>query len=201
MLAVPAVYAVLRHVPESRDPSTEGTRLDLPGAVLGAAALAPITYALVAFGEDEVDRPALLVGLVLLGVAAAAAFVVVERRSDHPMLPLDIFSSGQFTHANVLTLPVYAALGGIGFLLVVQLQTSLGYSALEAGVALLPGTLLLGIFSGRAGELAQRVGPRRLVAAGPLLVSSAGSSGCRSSRRGTRTGPGCCRGRCCSAPG
>jgi MFS family permease len=105
------------------------------------------------------------------GVAAMAAFVVVESRSPHPMLPLDIFRSAQFRAANLVTAAVYAALGGVFFLLTIQLQQVLGYSALEAGAATLPITGLMLALSARSGALAARIGPRLQMTVGPLLVA------------------------------
>ena len=88
------------------------------------------------------------------------AFVLIERRVAHPMLPLAVFRSSQFTGANLTTLAVYTGLGGTTFVLVLQLQKSLGYSALEAGLALVPLTIMMLLFSSRSGALAQRIGPR-----------------------------------------
>ena len=105
-------------------------------------------------------------GLVLL-----AAFVLVEMRSPHPMIPLGIFSSRLFTAANIVTLVVYAALGGALFLLPIQLQVVTGYSPLEAGAALFPLTLVMLLLSARAGRLAQRIGPRIPMTVGPLVAA------------------------------
>jgi predicted MFS family arabinose efflux permease len=88
------------------------------------------------------------------------------------MLPLDIFASTQFTVANLVTFVVYAALGGVLFLLTVYLQESLRYSALEAGAATLPISVLLLALSARIGDLAQRIGPRTPLTVGPLLLSA-----------------------------
>jgi hypothetical protein len=88
--------------------------------------LAGITYALVAAGEEGVSAP--VVGTGLVGVVALLAFVLVERRSSHPMMPVDIFASRQFTVANLVTFAVYAALSGVFFLLVVHLQVVSGFS-------------------------------------------------------------------------
>jgi Na+/melibiose symporter-like transporter len=87
------------------------------------------------------------------------------------MLPLSIFASRQFTSANLVTFVVYAALGAVFFLLVVFLQVALGYNAIEAGAASLPVTALLLLLSARAGELAQRIGPRIPLTVGPLVVA------------------------------
>ena len=88
------------------------------------------------------------------------------------MLPLTLFRNRQFSGANLTTLAVYAALGGAFFLLVLQLQLALGYSALEAGSALLPVTLLMVSLSSRAGAWAQRIGPRLPMTIGPIGVAA-----------------------------
>jgi hypothetical protein len=106
------------------------------------------------------------------GVAAGAAFLYVERRRSDPMMPLDIFASRQFTAVNLVTLCVYAPLGGFFFLSAVQLQVVAGYSALGAGTALLPTTVLMLLLSARSGELAERIGPRIPLTVGPLLCAA-----------------------------
>ncbi|MEU1316249.1 MFS transporter [Streptomyces tibetensis] len=166
-VALVCVPAALRHVPESGDGSAHG-RFDVLGAVLGALALALVTYALIEAGEG---------GLVVAvsavsGLAAAVAFVVVERRRPDPMMPPDIFASRQFTAVNLVTLCVYAALGGFFFLAALQLQVVVGYSALAAGTALLPTTVLMLLLSARSGELADRIGPRIPLTVGPLLCAA-----------------------------
>ncbi len=106
------------------------------------------------------------------GIAALVAFVAVERRGRSPMLPLDVFSSRQFSSANLVTLLVYAALGALFFLLVVQLQVVAGFDALAAGSSLLPLTIIMLLLSGSAGQLAERIGPRWPMTLGPLLAGA-----------------------------
>lgn len=156
----------LRHVPESRDPATVGRRFDVLGAVLGAAFLAGISYALITASGATVPEVALP---ALLGLAAGVAFLMVERRTRYPMLPLGLFSSRLFSVTNLMTLCLYAAIGGVLFLLPVQLQNGLGYDALEAGVATLPITLLMLVLSAWSGDLSRRVGPTVPLVAGPLI--------------------------------
>ena len=169
-LCVAVVVIALRHVPESRDEQmAPGT--DIAGAVLGALGLAGVTYALVAAGEEGLSGAVVLTGL--LGLAALVAFVVVEQRSPHPMLPLDVFSSRQFTAANLVTFAVYAALGGVLFLVVLQLQISSGFTPLGAGISMLPVTVALLLLSSRAGALSARIGPRLPMTVGPLLCAVA----------------------------
>jgi MFS family permease len=97
-------------------------------------------------------------------------FVVVERASSHPMLPLELFRSRQFSGINLMTLGVYIGVGGTMFLVPLQLQVSLGYSALEAGASLVPFTLLMLVLSPAAGQLAQRIGARVPLTIGPLVA-------------------------------
>jgi EmrB/QacA subfamily drug resistance transporter len=163
------VLVTVRHVPESRDEEMPA-RLDPLGAVLCVAALGTITYALIAAGDSGLTKGVLVAGLA--GVAAIVVFVVVERRSDHPMLPVDVFASRQFTAANLVTFAVYAALGGLFFLLVLDLQVVGGFSPLAAGMSLLPITACMLLLSARAGALAQRTGPRLLMTIGPLLCAA-----------------------------
>ncbi|WP_068026923.1 MFS transporter [Nocardia mexicana] len=175
-LAAVVVAVAVRHVPESRDPDASD-RLDVPGALVVAVALGALTFGLIQ------AMPLLTIaGLVLLGV-----FVVIELRSDHPLVPPALFtgapvgaSSGRrdprsgriFTAANLVTLAVYAALGGVFFLLVLQLQQVAGYSPLVSGVATLPVTVLMLLLSARAGRWAQEHGPRLPMTAGPLLAAA-----------------------------
>ena len=134
------VWVSVRHVPESVDP-TASSRLDLPGTLLGALGLAGLTYASISGGEHGADPLVVATGAV--GVLALAAFVWVERTSDHPLVPPALFGSRQFTVANVVTFLVYGALGAVLFLLVLDLQVVAGFSPLAAGTSLLPFTLLM----------------------------------------------------------
>ena len=105
-------------------------------------------------------------------IAALVGFVVVERRAAHPMLPLSVFRSTQFSATNLTTFAVYAGLGGAFFLLVLRLQLSMGYTALAAGAALVPFTILMLLLSPAAGELGQRVGARVPLTLGPLVAAA-----------------------------
>jgi EmrB/QacA subfamily drug resistance transporter len=168
-LAALVVWVTLRHVPESRDPAA-APKLDLTGAALAAVGLAGVTFALTEGAGLGWTSP-LILATSVGGVLALAAFVVVERTSSHPMLPLDIFTSRQFTAANLVTFVVYGALGGSFFLLPIQLQRVAGYSPLASGVALVPVTVVMLLLSARAGRLAQRMGPRLPMSLGPLLAA------------------------------
>ncbi|MEJ7582658.1 MAG: DHA2 family efflux MFS transporter permease subunit, partial [Acidimicrobiales bacterium] len=167
-LAAVAVLVTVRHVPESRDTDAV-PHLDVPGATAASLGLAGLAYALIE-GTGGVGPLDVIAGG--LGVACIAAFALIERRSPQPMLPLDVFSSRQFTGANLTTLAVYAGLGSATFLLVLQLQLGLGYSAVEAGSSLLPITVIMLAFSARAGQVAQRIGPRLPMTVGPLVIAT-----------------------------
>ncbi|MFC8141745.1 MFS transporter [Streptomyces paradoxus] len=166
-VALVCVPVALRHVPESGDQRAHG-RFDVLGAVLGALALALVTYALI----EAAGGGVVVAVSAVAGLAAAVAFVLVERRRPDPMMPPDIFASRQFTAVNLVTLCVYAALGGFFFLAALQLQVVVGYSALAAGTALLPTTVLMLLLSARSGELADRIGPRIPLTVGPLLCAA-----------------------------
>lgn len=157
-LAVAVVWVSARHVPETRDPHPP-ERLDVAGAVLAALALGALTYGLI-----ETTAWAVIAGVVLM-----VAFGVVERRSRYALVPGSLFASRVFVAANLVTLAVYAALGGVFFLLLLQLQIVSGYSPLAAGLASLPITILMLLLSSRAGRWAQVHGPRIPMTVGPLL--------------------------------
>ncbi|MFJ4987147.1 MFS transporter [Streptomyces sp. NPDC088732] len=156
-----------RHVPESRDESATGG-FDVAGAVLGAVGLAGITYALIDAGGHQATPVAVAVS-GFLGLAALAGFVWTERRSSHPMLPPGLFANRQFTAANLVTFAVYAALGGVFFFLVLELQTEARFSPLASGSALLPVTIIMLALSERSGRLAERIGPRIPMTVGPAV--------------------------------
>lgn len=144
--------------------------LDLAGATLTVVGLAGITYALTALGTAGIQAPAVFVP-GLIGIVALVLFAYTIRRGAQPLIPRVLFRSRQFAAANLTTVGVYAALGITFFLLVMQLQLVLGYSALQAGVATLPITLLMLLLSARSGALSARIGPRWQMSIGPLLMA------------------------------
>jgi EmrB/QacA subfamily drug resistance transporter len=171
-LPVAAVVLVItaRHVPESRDPTASG-RVDTVGASLAAVFLASLTYGLIEAPTQGWSSPSVVTCFVVAALSAPA-FVMVEHRRAHPMLPLGLFRSRQFTGANGVTFAVYGALGGALFLLPVELQIVKGYSPLEAGLSLLPLTLVMLTLSARSGALSARIGPRLQMTVGPLIVGA-----------------------------
>jgi EmrB/QacA subfamily drug resistance transporter len=166
-VAVLVVVSAWRHVPESWDPHAP-PHLDVLGSVLGAIGLGGVTYALIGAsgGWSTGTVLALVLGLVALG-----AFVINERRSPNPMIPPAMFRNRQFTAANIVTLVVYAALGGVFFFLVIDLQVVAGFSPFLAGSALLPVTVIMLLLSAQAGALSARIGPRVPMTLGPIVAA------------------------------
>ncbi|AGL14116.1 DHA2 family efflux MFS transporter permease subunit [Actinoplanes sp. N902-109] len=170
-LAAVVLAVTLRHVPESRNPAA-ARQLDLIGVITGAAGLGGLTYGFTAWPMDGPGNPVVLTALAV-GVLGMAGFVLTERRSAHPMLPLGVFRSKAFSAANLVTFLVYAANGGVFFLVVLNLQVVSGFSPLTGGLALLPVTAIMLLLSARSGALGQRIGPRIPMTAGPLVCAAA----------------------------
>ena len=172
---VPLALAVLAisawRVPHARGVA-QGGRLDVPGALLVTGGLGGVVYALLESSSRGFGDPWVLaaggVGSLLL-----AAFVAVERRVDTPMLPPSLFRSRTFVGVNVMTLLIYATLSGLLFFLPMALIQVRGYTATQAGASTLPFVLLLFAASRWSGGLRDRVGARRPLVVGPLIVAAA----------------------------
>jgi EmrB/QacA subfamily drug resistance transporter len=169
---VPLVLATLvltrAGVEESVDEQAP-KRIDYLGALLVSLGLGGPVFALIeqqtyGWGDPVVYLP-LIAGLVLLGL-----FVAHERRTDHPMLPLELFRSRNFSVGNLSTLGIYGGLGAATFFVTIYLQQVAGYSAIEAGLALVPVTAIMWLLSRRFGALADRIGPRALMGGGPIVA-------------------------------
>ncbi|MBK6762309.1 MAG: MFS transporter [Micrococcales bacterium] len=174
-LALLAVW-LARAVPDEVGNRTRGpllAQLDLAGAALATVGLGLVVGPLI-----EIQRlGALAWAGVGLGLLLLIGFVVLEVRRERtgqppPMLPPAIFAIRTFSVANLVTFVVYGALSAATFLLTIYLQLSLGYSALAAGAAGLPITILLALGSARVGALVSRFGPRWFLVAGPALMSA-----------------------------
>ena len=162
---------VARTIPADA-PRRAGARIDVLGALLCAVGLAGITYGLIeqplrGFGDPVVA------GALAGGVALFGAFIAYERRAPTAMLPLGLFTRRNFTVGNVETFAMYGGLGVVFFLLVLFLQGVAGFTALEAGSASVPVTLVMFTLAARMGRLADQFGPRLFMGGGPL-ISAAG---------------------------
>ncbi len=169
-VAAAVVAIAVRHIPESRAPGPRPP-LDKTGPALISLALAGITYGLIAASDSGWSSP-LVLGSLAAGAVVLAAFCVTEARNPHALLPLAVFGSRQFAAANAVTFVVYGALGGALFLVPIVLQEVCGYSPVEAGVALLPVTVIMLALSARSAGLAARIGPRLQMTAGPLVIAA-----------------------------
>lgn len=157
-LAVLIIVLTVRHVPET---TGEQGRIDYGGAALTAMSLGALTYGLV-----EGSWTWGLIGLVLL-----AGFIVQQKFTPHALVPLGLFANRVFTAANICTFAIYGALAASGFLLVLQLQYVSGFTPLIAGLASVPMTIIMLLFSAKAGAWGSRVGPRTPMTLGPLIAA------------------------------
>jgi EmrB/QacA subfamily drug resistance transporter len=173
MINVPLVIAALilsRIAVPGRAETEADTPLDLTGAGLAAAGLAGISFGLI-------EQPVLgfsdlaVSGSLVLGLVLLVSFVLYERRTSHPMLPLDLFARRNFAVANAQTLAMYGGIGLLGFFVTIYLQQVAGYSALKSGVTGLVPTVVMFVLSARMGRLADRYGPRPFLTLGPLIVA------------------------------
>jgi EmrB/QacA subfamily drug resistance transporter len=159
---------VFAAVPQTKRVS--GRRVDFVGAALCALGLGGVTFALIEQPHYGWGSPVIF-GPMIGGVVAFAAFLGYERRASQPMLKLALFARRNFAVGNVETLAMYAGLGILFFFLVIYLQEVAGYSALESGLTTLPVTIVMFALSRRFGALADRLGPRLFMGAGPLIAA------------------------------
>jgi EmrB/QacA subfamily drug resistance transporter len=165
-----ATAALVAHAVPKREPAGTQPRVDLVGGALCVLGLGGPVFALIEEPRHGWGDALILVPLVL-GLALLATFVWWERRAPQPMLPLGLFSRRNFSFANLETLTVYAGLSTLTFFLVLFVQQLAGYSALQAGLALLPITIVMFVLSPRVGRLSMRLGPRLFMGVGPLVAT------------------------------
>jgi EmrB/QacA subfamily drug resistance transporter len=170
LIALPCIWIALRHVPESRD--AQAVRgLDWRGALLALSGLGALVYGLIAAPERGWSDATVVVSLAA-GTLLLVAFVFEERRSPAPMMPLALFSSRTFSGVNMLTLLLYAALGGAFFFLPFLFIQVHGYSATLAGAAFLPFTFIMAVMSRWSGGLIDRFGARLPLIIGPAIAAT-----------------------------
>ncbi len=168
-LVLITLVLIARGVPRSAGEPIGG-RVDFLGALLAAGALAGPVFALT---EQPVRGwDGIVIGSLLVGVLAALTFVLHEARTKAPMLPLGLFRERNFTVGNAATLTTYLGLGGMIFLVPLFLQEVGRYTPIQAGLALLPVTVLMIVLSRRFGALADRIGPRLPMGIGPIVAAA-----------------------------
>ncbi len=167
-LAAVVFWLTRSHVPETRNTEQHG-RLDFIGAALVTLALGAIVYALLSSSGRGFD--AVVLGALALGFACAVGFWFAEKQLKDPMVPLSLFESRDFTGANLLTLLLYAALGGGMFFLPINLIQVQGYSTTAAGASLLPFIAIMFALSRWAGGLIQRSGAKLPLTIGPTIAA------------------------------
>jgi EmrB/QacA subfamily drug resistance transporter len=173
LVNIPLAVAVLAithwRVGESRDPAAP--RLDWPGAALATLGLGALVFGLIESAQWGWTDPQVLSAFVLSAVALGG-FTLLESRLAAPMLPPRLFRSRDFTGANLLTLLLYAALGGGLFFFPLGLIQVHGYSATAAGAAFVPFVLIMFVLSGWAGGLVDRYGARLPLVVGPCIAAA-----------------------------
>ncbi len=167
-LAAIALAVLALRVPESRARGERG--LDLPGAALATLGLGGVTFGLIEAGHRSLLDP-LSGGPILLGLLGLVLFVIVEARSDRPMVPLGLFRLPLFAGIQTFTFLLWAALQGALFFVPFRLMQVQGFGALEAGTSLLPFVVVVSILSRWAGGLVDRMGPCRPLVAGSLVTA------------------------------
>ena len=169
-LVLVALYAAVRHVPESRNEGA-ARRLDWLGSAVIAIAVGGISFGLIRGQEQHWSDPTALL-ILAVGVVAAVAFPIMMLKRRDPLVPPALFRIRAFTVINISTFLIYGALYTSSFLQSVYLQGVLGYTALGAAAISLPAGILLTLFSTRVGVLAARVGAWPFLVIGPLLMAA-----------------------------
>jgi EmrB/QacA subfamily drug resistance transporter len=168
-VAVAALYAT-RPILESRDTESLG-RFDWPGSAITALAVGGLAFGAIYGQQREWREPVAFIALAI-GLVATVALPFWMARAEHPLVPLGLFRSRNFAVTNLSTFLIYGALYVALYNLTLFMQGVLGYTAAAAGIASLPATLLLVLFSSRTGALSARFGPRVFMVGGPLVMAA-----------------------------
>jgi len=169
-LVAVAAWATWRHVPESRDDQASG-QFDWIGAIIVGLAVGGLAFGTI-YGQQRDWKDPIGYAAIAVGILATIALPLYMTRARHPLIPLGLFRSRNFTVTNISTMLIYGALYVTFYYLALFQQGTIGYSPTAAGVAGIPGTLFLIFFSARFGALAARFGARWFMAAGPLLMAA-----------------------------
>ena len=168
-IGIISLIILWRKVPESMDEET-GHSLDYAGAIAIVAGLALLTYGFLEIPKTGFNNWQVYFSLVA-GLVSLIIFLIIEKKSNHPMMPLHLFNNKTFSGANLLTFFLYAALFSAMLFLTLNMVQIQGYSQLQAGMTLLPFTILLILISRWSGAMVDKYGPRRFLIAGPFVVA------------------------------
>jgi predicted MFS family arabinose efflux permease len=147
----------------------EDLKVDVPGAILGTAGLGLLVAGFIEQPQRGWTDP-LILGAFVAGVALLGAFVAFELHTPMPMLPLRLFRLRNFSVTNVETLSVYGGLSGLSTFMILFLIEFAGFSALHAGLSLVPITVVMFFLSPRMGRLSMQYGPHLFMAVGPVIA-------------------------------
>jgi EmrB/QacA subfamily drug resistance transporter len=167
-LGIIALVLAFRYVPESRN--DESTQIDIVGSIFIFLSLLGLAWGLISIPDLGWGNPLIIISL-LGGIIAFICFIIIQKKSRHPLVPFSIFKSSLVVGANLATLCLYFALSGVIFFLVLNFQQIQHYSPIIAGLAMLPTILLITFLSGKGGSVADKIGPRLPMILGPLAVS------------------------------
>ncbi|HEV2637370.1 MAG TPA: MFS transporter [Actinocrinis sp.] len=173
VLALAVAAIALTKIPAAQARS-DARRIDFSGTAFGVLALGALAFGLTRAGQTGLGNPTVISALSL-ALMAGYIFGLSQRRGRNPMVPRGLFANRDFTAANLVTFLCYASIGAISFFLVLDLQEASGFSPTEAGLALLPLTLVMLLLAGRIGQATSRIGARPLLAGGGA-VSAAGAA-------------------------
>ena len=168
-VAAISLWLTFRYVPETREGGDRA--LDPAGAVLATLGLGALVFGLIESSRLGLSHP-LIAGTLAGGALLLVLFLAVEARGRSPMMPLALFRSRDFAGANLLTLFLYGALAGGLFFVPMNLIQLQGFTATQAGAAMIPSVLILFALSRWAGGLADRIGARKLLITGPAIASA-----------------------------
>lgn len=166
---IAATLYLLSKVPSDKH-KTKNVGVDVPGAIYGALGLGATVFGLIEDGQYGFGSP-LVYGPIIGGILVLLAFLLHENRSSCPMLPLGLFKIRNFGFGNLATAAIYAALSVSTFTVIIFLQEVAKYSALQAGLALAPVTVIMFFLSPRFGKLAGKFGPRVFMTLGPIIAA------------------------------
>jgi EmrB/QacA subfamily drug resistance transporter len=168
-LVLLAMYATVRHLAESRQAGAS-SRFDWLGAFVVAVAVGGLSFGAIR-GQQQNWRDPIAFAALALGAIATVVFPILMARSSLPLVPLWLFRSRNFSVTNLSTLVIYGALYVVGYFLSLFVQGTIGYTATASGLAGIPSTIFLVLFSSRFGSLAGRYGPRIFMATGPVIMA------------------------------